>query len=352
MGILRVVVTGAGAPGIKGTIFSLKNNPDSRDIFILGTDITDYVVGKYLCDTFRVIPSASNAEKYLESLLKLCDEFKIDVLLPQNTAELLLLSKKSFLFEEIGTKVLVSNSISIETTNNKYEFLKICKENSLPVPEFYLVNSSSELKKFAEVLGWPKKKVVVKPPISNGSRGVRIIDENTDLKKSFYSDKPSSLITKMDNILSILGDEFPELIISEYLPGTEYTVDSLRTDTLNIAIPRKRDLIRSGITFNGSLVKHDEIISQSQKISEIANLEHCFGFQFKENYQGVPSLIECNPRIQGTMVLSTFAGANLIYGAIKNILNEEMKDFEIHWDTILLRYWGGVSIAHNKILVL
>lgn len=34
MGVLRVIVTGAGAPGIKGTIFSLKNNPPIPGIFI------------------------------------------------------------------------------------------------------------------------------------------------------------------------------------------------------------------------------------------------------------------------------------------------------------------------------
>ena len=352
MGALKVIITGAGAPGIKGTIFSLKNNPDSRDIYIVGTDTMESVVGKYLCDDFRVIPSAKCTEEYLNAMLMLCEELKINILIPQNTAELILLSQNKSLFEAIGTKVLVSNQKSIESTNNKYEFLKICKNLSLPVPEFYLVNNIADLKKIAEILGWPHKKVVVKPPESNGSRGVRVIDENINLKDAFYNEKPSSLITQMSTLVNILGEKFPELIVSEYLPGAEYTVDLLRTKDQIIAIPRKRDLIRSGITFNGSLSKHSDIILQSNKISEAANLEYCFGFQFKENYNGLPVVLECNPRIQGTMVLSTIAGANLIYGSIKYLLNEDLPEFEIDWNTQLLRYWGGVGISNNKIITL
>ena len=352
MGVLRIILTGVGAPGIKGTYFSLKNNFDSREVFILGTDVNDSVVGKYLCDNFKVVPLAVNAKEYLDAMLKLCDEFKINVLIPQNTAELLLLSENKALFEALGTKVLVSNQKSIECTNNKYEFLKMCRNISLPVPEFYLANNISDLTKYAELLGWPQKRVVVKPPISNGSRGVRIIDENINLKNAFYNEKPSSLITKMTTLISILGTEFPDLIVSEYLPGTEYTVDSLRTNSLNIAIPRKRDLIRSGITFNGSLEKHNDIILQSTKISEAANLEFCFGFQFKESCEGVHKVLECNPRIQGTMVLSTIAGANLIYGAIKYLIGEGSSSFEIDWNAQLLRYWGGIGLSNNKVIIM
>ena len=352
MGDLRVIVTGAGAPGIKGTIYSLKNNTDSRNIYIVGTDVNENVVGKYLCDDFKVIPPAKNVEEYLSVMLRLCEVLEIDVLIPQNTVELQFLSDKKSLFEVIGTKVLVSNRRSIETANSKFEILKICKNHSLPVPEFYLVNTTTELKKIAKKLGWPQKKVVVKPPVSNGQRGVRVIDENINLRDAFYNEKPSSLVTQMPTLLNILGEEFPELIVTEYLSGPEYTVDVMRTDDRTIAIPRKRDLIRSGITFNGSLIKHYEIISHSEKIAEAANLEYCFGFQFKENDNGEPAILECNPRIQGSMVLSTIAGANIIYGSLKYLLKEDLPEFQIDWNTKLLRYWGGICIKNKNIISL
>jgi carbamoyl-phosphate synthase large subunit len=65
---------------------------------------------------------------------------------------------------------------------------------------------------------------------------------------------------------------------------------------------------------------------------------------------GIPKILESNPRIQGTMVLATFSGANIIYGAIKALLGEEVPEFNINWKTKILRYWGGISIYDNKIL--
>ena len=47
---IAVIVTGAGAPGIQGTLYSLKQNYDNRSFHVIGTDINDFVVGKYLCD--------------------------------------------------------------------------------------------------------------------------------------------------------------------------------------------------------------------------------------------------------------------------------------------------------------
>jgi carbamoyl-phosphate synthase large subunit len=63
-------------------------------------------------------------------------------------------------------------------------------------------------------------------------------------------------------------------------------------------------------------------------------------------------VLECNHRIQGTMVLSTIAGANLIYGSVKYLLGEKLPDFKIDWNAKLLRYWGGIGISNNKIITL
>ena len=102
---------------------------------------------------------------------------------------------------------------------------------------------------------------MVKPPLSNGSRGVRVIAQDFDRKKTFYEEKPSSLYTTIDELHAVLGDEFPELIVMEYLPGEEYTVDVCRLGNEIIALPRKRLAIRSGITFAASLEKNDFLIS-------------------------------------------------------------------------------------------
>jgi len=350
MNPLNVLITGTGAPGIKGTVYSLRNNFDNREMVLIGTDVKDEVVGKYLCNKYYVIPRASNVKAYLDALLNICFEEKVDVVIPQNTAELGILASKKKEFKKIGTSIILSNDSSIRIANNKYELMKICSEINIPTCRFHLVNNFEKLEHFARELGWPDKRIVVKPPVSNGLRGLRIIDESIDLKKSFYEEKPTNLYTVMKDLRRILGDNFPDLIITDYLPGDEYTVDVLRTRKDTIVIPRKRDLIRSGITFNGTTENNSRIIEYCRKISEKINLEHCFGFQFKLDENRAPKILECNPRVQGTMILATFAGANIIYGAVKSVLSEEVPAFNIKWGSRILRYWGGIHVFENKLI--
>lgn len=153
---------------------------------------------------------------------------------------------------------------------------------------------------------------------------------------------------KLDELDGVLGESFPELLVMEYLPGKEYTVDILVTDD-PVIIPRTRDIIRTGITFNATVEKNSEIIEYSRKIIKLLNLEYACGLQMILDENGAPKLIECNPRIQGTMVLSTLAGANITYGAVKLALGEHVPNFKIRWDTRLLRYWGGTAIFKGKI---
>lgn len=345
---ITVVVTGSGAPGIKGTLYSLKNNFDGRNVKTIGTDIKDNVVGKFLCDKFYQISKPSSPE-YLEQLLDICKNENVDVLLPQNTSELLILSQSKKEFESIGTSVAVSDKESITVANDKYKIMELAKNIGVPTADFYLLNTFDELLKYATKLGWPEKPVVIKPPLSNGMRGVRIIDEETDLKASLYSEKPTNLYLNMNFLEQILGSSFPDLLVMEYLPNDEYTVDILNSGTITV-VPRKRNVIHSGISFESTVENNGLISKYSIILTEELKLEYAFGFQFKLDENNIPKLLESNPRVQGTMVLSTFAGANVIYGAVKSALNEDVPVFDVQAGTKILRYWGGIGIKDTEIL--
>jgi carbamoyl-phosphate synthase large subunit len=179
---------------------------------------------------------------------------------------------------------------------------------------------------------------------------MRIIDQSIDLKKAFYEQKPTDIFTRIEALYDILGDKFPELIIMEYLPGDEYTSDVFRYKNYTLVIPRKRLSIRSGITFSGCVERNEQIISFSGKLAERLNLEYCFGFQFKLDEKGLPKILEANPRVQGTMVLAAFAGANIIYSSIKAAIGEEIPAFKVNWDTKLIRYWGALNILNYRLI--
>lgn len=346
---VNVLVTGVGAPGTIGTLYSLKQ--PKRKIRTIGVDMRKDVLGKYLCDKFYQVPEPVDAE-FMRKMLRIFRKEKIAVVLPQVNEELFLLA----IFRDRcarleSTRIAISHYRSIALANNKHDLMEVSKEIGVPTPRYYSAETFTQLQKYIYKLGYPEKKVVIKPPISRGMVGLRIIDSSIDRKKSFYGEKPEkSVIYIKKEELNFLGEKFPRLLVMEYLSGKEYSVDVLATKNDVVAIvPRTRDLIRTGITFIGTVEKNEEIISYSRKLSEKIGLEYAHGYQFKLDDQGTPKIIECNPRIQGTMVLSTFAGANIIYGALKMALDEKLPKFNVKWGTRLFRDWGAISIFNEKL---
>ena len=343
----RILLTGSGAPGVQGTLYSLR----ALGAFIIGTDTDSEAVGKYLCDAFFVIPPARDAERYLACLKEICEREHIDVIVPQNTAELDLLSRNTTSIGTIGTKIMVSGADSIARANNKYELLLCASQLGIRTGEFCLCSDYASLVRETEARRARGLYTVVKPPCGNGSRGVRaIVDESArDRKNDFYTQKPSALYCTLGELHAILGDNFPELLVMDYLEGDEYTVDVLRTDEQFVALPRKREVMRSGITFRASLEKNEEIIRAAELLAEALDLRYCFGFQFKKDGQGQPVLLECNPRVQGTMVMSTMAGANIIAASVRSLTGMKQEEISIDWNTRLVRYWGAIGVNEKGV---
>lgn len=345
--LVNVLITGAGAPGTIGTLYSLKKT--GRKIRTVGVDVRSDVYGKYLCDKFYQVPKPEDIEFVLK-IAEICRKEKIDVVLPQVNEELfkLAVSRDAILKFE-SAKIAISHYSVIALANNKQSLLETSNEIGIPTPKYYLAKTFTELEKSIYKLGYPEKKVVIKPPISRGMMGLRIVDDSIDRKNGFYNRKPEDCVSIKKEELTFLGEEFPTLMVMEYLSGKEYSVDVLsKKNDVVAVVPRTRDLMRTGITFIGTVENNKEIISYSRKLSEKLGLEYAHGYQFKLDDEGIPKIIECNPRIQGTMVLSTFAGANIIYGALKMALDEKLPKFNVKWGTRLLRDWGAISVFNNE----
>jgi carbamoyl-phosphate synthase large subunit len=52
---INILVTGAGAPGIRGTLCALRRNPDGVKVRAIGVDTKRDVVGRFLVDQFYEI---------------------------------------------------------------------------------------------------------------------------------------------------------------------------------------------------------------------------------------------------------------------------------------------------------
>lgn len=344
---LTILVTGGGAPGIAGTLYALRHNPDGVKVRIITCDMRPDVVGKYLADAFYIVPSAESPE-FEKALLKISTDEHVDVILPQVTRELLPLAENTSLFEKHGIKIAIASKDSIERANDKWIILGAAKQCGVPHPKSVLTKTEEEFLRAVKELGYPQRKVVVKPRLSNGLRGLRILSDKPWDVARFLTQKPDPLEISLDGLLAILQNgEWPELIVQEFLPGPEYTIDVFKGQHGTIAIPRLREEIRSGITFKAKVELRSDLQLYAYKLAEELDLKYAFGFQFKVSSDGTPKVLECNPRIQGTMVTTAFAGCNVIWWAVKEALGEKVQPVEpqLHVNGMrFIRYWGGVVV--------
>lgn len=346
---IKVFITGAGAPGAPGIIKSLRKVKE-REITILGGDANlENSVGAGLLDKIFRIPFAESPD-FIQKVLDICIAEKIDVILPLVTRELLIFAQNKSLFSKKGIYVSVSDPEQLEIANSKYLLMKFCRENDVPVPDFHLVHSLEEFTDAAKKLGYPGRKICFKPPVSNGLRGFRIIEDGQDRLFSLMNEKPNNIYISFNEFVSICkgGETFPELLVMEFLPGEEYSVDVLADDGDFIcAIPRSRDHIKMGISFVGTVVEDREIIGYSKRVVERLKLNGNIGLQFKRDLNGIPRLIESNPRVQGTIVLCTAAGANMVYDAVRIGIGERPGIPEIKWGLKMIRYWDELFLDIN-----
>lgn len=337
---INVLLTGAGSPGGPGIIQSLKKK---TNINLYISDANPNASGRYIFNDcyFYQLPLANN-KNFISKLLDLCVKKKINLILPLVTKELFQLSIHKEKFLEKGIKVIVSDKDALFLANNKCLLYKHLKKNKINVPKFFIANNKDQLKESVFKLNYGKVPVVIKPCIGNGSRGVRILDKNADRFDLLFNQKPTSIFSTLDEVIKSIGKkEMPQIIVSEYLPGIELTIDTIVEDgnLLDILI-RTRTTINNGISTSGNFIDDKEAFNYINDIvSIIPGLKGPIGFQIKKSVTGKYLLLETNPRMQGTSVAALGLGINLPLRVVDHALGNNLKKITKNSGISFVRYY-------------
>lgn len=346
---LTVLVTGVGAPGTWGTLHSLRANPTGLEVRAIGSDMSAENAGRYLVDEFYVLPKPSE-EGYLGELLDVCSRSHATIVLPQTTAETAFLAAHGDVLAREGVALVAPPGDVIAVANSKAELLQAAKAAGVAVPPTYVCRSSADVSRAADMLGYPHKPFVVKPAVSSGSRGFRVVRPNPTSLEQFLNEKPDSTLTTLEQVLEVLASgNMPDMLASEFLPGPEYSVDIFCSADRFEAVPRKRTSIRTGISNVTDLVDEPDMIEQSERIARAIGLTGVFGFQFKETADGKFRLLECNPRVQGTMVASLLSGFNMVWAGVCHAKGWPIAipGVETRSGTFY-RYWAGLGTTGGR----
>jgi hypothetical protein len=236
-------------------------------------DHSEYVYTNYI----EGIPFYSD-EAFIDVLNNYIKEYSIDFIFPAHDDVQLLLTENA---SKINATVITTELDTVRICRSKIRTYKFfCGEDFVPC--FYEDKHS--------INAFP---VFIKPDIGQGARGAKVIRSISELENAIY--------------------ENPKIVICEYLPGEEYTIDCF-TDfdgNLRAAKLRNRKRIRTGISVSSEILQMDEEVMRIARIiNEKLRFNGAWFFQLKRNAIDQYKLLEIAPRVSGTMGVSRNTGIN------------------------------------------
>ena len=335
---ITVMMSASGSQFAPGIIKCFKDNGE-REIKVVGGDMSNDPTNKYLVDKFYRVPAVKDPT-YADVLLDICKKEKVDIFFPQMSAELPVLLENISRFDDAGIKVSITRNDSLYIANNKLKLFEFMKENNIPVSKFSVISSLNDFDKAIREVGYPEKPVCVKLTESSGARGVRVIDDSKSRYHIFAHEKPDSFYISYEDMKKTLedADEFPELMVMEYLSGDEYNVDLIADNgRVMYMAGRRNPVMVMSITQESVLEKNEEAYRIAEQIVEKLGLDGVIGIDYKFAEDGSCRLLEINPRIDATVSIFAAGGLNLPYLQVKHLLGEELPEVEVGYGTRLKR---------------
>src|ERR687888_1374872 len=309
--VTTVLLSAAGAPGSARLIRALHENGE-RAVRIVGTDMNENAIGRFLCDAFHRVPPGSDPA-YADTILELVERERVDVVLPQSSFDLQALAETR---ERFPVPVLVSSPDTVHRSNDKAESYALLQRIGVPTIQFRRVAGAREVEAAARELGYPDRAVCFKPVFSSGSRGFRILDPTVDRAHQLLHERPGSVAMRLEEALELLpADGGTELLVMELATGGERTIDGFGDGSeIVLGHPKTREAMRAGLAMYFVTLDDPELMRLSNLIVAELGIEHFFNIQLVGEH-----VIEINPRIS-TIVYQD--DLNIPYLGVKRALGE------------------------------
>jgi carbamoyl-phosphate synthase large subunit len=309
------MVSACGAPGTAALLRALRENGE-RDVRLVGTDMGERAVGRFLCDAFHLVPAGSDPS-FADAMLDVAKREGVDAVLPQSSFDLEGLAEH---VDRFPMPVLVSAPDAIHRSNDKAETYELLHRLGIRAPEFRRVNGALEVEAAARELGYPERAVCFKPVFSSGSRGFRVLDPTVDRAHQLLNERPGSVAMRLEEAVELLPDEGgPDLLVMELATGGERTIDGIGNGReIVLGHPKTRESMRAGLAMWFVTLEDDELMRIGNAIVEELAIEHFFNIQLVGDH-----VIEINPRIS-TIVYQE--DLNLPYLGVKRALGEITDD--------------------------
>lgn len=275
----------------------------------------DYVYKNYIGN----LPYVTDPD-FIDCINKIICDNKIDYIIPAHDSVTTLLSEKM-------------HEIACEVITPPFETCRICRSKKATYEFFEKIIATPKVYSIDDTFEYP---VFLKPEVGQGSKGTHIARNIKEIE--FY--------LKQD----------PTLMILEYLPGKEYTIDcfSNRDRQLLFSAGRERAKTSNGISTHTYPVNDERFEVMAKKINEKLDLRGVWFFQVKERDNGDLVLMEISPRIAGSMGLYRNLGINFVLLTLFDRMGMDVSvlknDYYIEMGRTLSNKFK-LSISYNKVYI-
>jgi len=277
-----------------------------RGLEVTGGEETRFTTGffsKY-CKHSVVYPSPKkNQDRFLEYVKELVTNNEYEVIFPMTDDTVIPIVKHKKEFSKHTIVPLPDYDILINAID-KAKTLRIAMENNIPCPKTHFINELSDIDDIKDNLVYP---VIIKPAKGYGARGVELCKSYEELR------------LKSREVYAVHGS----FLVQEYIPhGDEvgvYALFSFDSEPRAVTVQKRirsypvsggpstlRETIKDGIT--------KEAVEIAFKLLKALRWVGVAMVEFRTDPRdGIPKLMEVNPRFWGSLQLSILAGVDFPY---------------------------------------
>lgn len=215
----------------------------------------------------------------------------------------------------------ISEDTALKATNKAF-MREALKKSSVPIPLFFSVRGEKEFYRAIENVRNAGCRCIVKPADNSGSRGVVLLNEETDLNVAYnYASRYS---------------RGGELVVEEFMEGPEVSVETLAIDE-DVHVIQITDKLTTGAPYFVEIGHSqpsqldDETKDQIKKVAIAAN--KAIGIQSGPSHTEIkvtkdgPKIVEIGARLGGdcitTHLVPLSTGVDMVESCIKIALGEE-----------------------------
>jgi len=288
-----------------------------------GADATPLSPAIQLVDKRHIVPKIASGN-YVDSLLRIADRARIDLLIPLIDTELPVLATALERFAAVGCTALISPPPVIDTCRDKLATYCALKGAGIDTPSTW---------SWAEALKRKRHRFpyYMKPRAGSAAMGNYVV-RNLDELRTF-------------------GRRVPEPIVQEFVKGVEHTLDVYTgfDGKPRCVVPRRRLAVRTGEVSKGIVVKDPAIMAVGREVATA--LGECRGVvtvQCMVTPRGRIRVIEVNPRFGGGVPLAIHAGADFPKWILSELMGKKprINPTGFRDDIAMLRYDESVFVPN------